>query len=139
MRTNLEKQIPSHHKGRLAVGLVLVSMVGLAPVGALPIEEQVAILQKSELLKAFGQVDSCNVEPCRNRPPQVDLRVDFHASLGPAEIGPGKEGQGEVDRHRVQSVDRVVQVQSAREKRIPDAWVCHELVHLMKALLSGQR
>jgi hypothetical protein len=45
-------------KTRLTLGFAAVSMVGLAPVGALPIQEQVALLEESELMEGFAQVDS---------------------------------------------------------------------------------
>ena len=48
----------------------------------------------------------------RNRPAQVELRVQLDARFGRAELGPGKKLQGQVDGRRVQRVDRLVQLQS---------------------------
>ena len=45
-----------------------------------------------------------------NRAAQIQLRVHFHAGLGPAEIGPREQGQRQVDGRGVQGMDRVLQI-----------------------------
>ena len=43
---------------------------------------------------------------------QVDLGVHLDTCLGLPEVGPWKEGEGQIDGGRVQSIDRIVQIES---------------------------
>ena len=46
----------------------------------------------------------------RDVAPQVEQRVELDRRLGPAEAGPREQGQTEVDRRRIEGVDRLRQV-----------------------------
>ena len=53
-----------------------------------------------------------DVNAGRNRTAQIDLRVHLDSRFGPAEVGPGKKAQREVDGRGVQRIDGVFQLQT---------------------------
>lgn len=55
---------------------------------------------------------SGDVKASGNRAAQVEWRVPLHSGLGLAKIGPGKQSQREVDGRRIQSIERVRQIEA---------------------------
>jgi len=52
----------------------------------------------------------CNADANGNRASQVDLRVHLDSSLGLAKVRPVEERERQIDRGRIQGIDRVVQI-----------------------------
>ena len=67
-----------------------------------------------------------DVDAGRDRAAQIDLRVHFDPRLGPAEVGPGKEAQREIDGRGVQRIDGVFQLQTQVFPGIEGSGFSHE-------------